>query len=155
VSRSCTPGTSVHRLRPNNLDTTGSSDSKTAKEPYTPYQGWPQHSWLDRGHLSKKTILRRESHHTRPESFPGAERWLWLPSSEGAVPCGAHPVGHNNKHCTSSTQKVSEHQTPKPFKSGLRGFSPSTRLDDMIPPRDSNLLHQGKANRLRSFHGTR
>jgi hypothetical protein len=27
----------------------GSSSSKMAREPYTPYQGWPHHSWLARG----------------------------------------------------------------------------------------------------------
>jgi hypothetical protein len=65
---------------------------------------------------------------------------------------GPHLVGCNNKHHTSSTQKVLKHRTPKPFKSGLRGFSPSTRMDNTVPHGDSNLHHQGKANRLRSFH---
>jgi hypothetical protein len=65
---------------------------------------------------------------------------------------GPHSVGHNNKLHVSSAQKVPKHQTPKPFKSGLRGFSPSTCKDNTIPPRDTNLLHQGKANYLRSIN---
>jgi hypothetical protein len=32
-----------------------------------------------------------------------------------------------------SAQKVLEHRTPKPFKSRLRGFSPSVCMDDMTP----------------------
>jgi hypothetical protein len=47
-------GTMDHRLRLNNLETTGSFSSKTASEPYTPYQRRPYHSWLEEGHLSKK-----------------------------------------------------------------------------------------------------
>jgi hypothetical protein len=46
---SCTTGSMGRRLRPNNIDTTGSSSSKMAGEPYTLYQGRPNHSWLERG----------------------------------------------------------------------------------------------------------
>jgi hypothetical protein len=49
VSGSCTPSTADHQLQLNNLDATGSSSSKMARESYTPYQGCSHHSWLERG----------------------------------------------------------------------------------------------------------
>jgi hypothetical protein len=44
LSGSCTPGTVGHRLRPKNLDMTGSLELHTAGEPSTSYRIRPHHS---------------------------------------------------------------------------------------------------------------
>jgi hypothetical protein len=154
VSGSCTPGTVGHWLWPNNLDMTGSSSCKMVGN-YTPRtRDGPTTPCYRGATYLKRTKLRSESHHMRP----GASRVL--SDSRGCQAlkesrhAGPHPIGHNNKHHVSSAQKVPEHRTPKPFKSGLSGFSSSRRMDDTIPPGDSNLLHHGKANCLMSFHTT-
>jgi hypothetical protein len=89
----------------------------------------------------KRTKLRSESHHMRSGASWVLSDGRGCRASKEPHHAGPHPAGRNNKHHASSAQKVLEHRTPKPFKSGLRWFSPSTRMDDTIPPRDSNLLH--------------
>jgi hypothetical protein len=72
----------------------------------------------------KRTKLRSGSHHMRSGGFPGAERWPWLPTLKELRHAGPHPVGCSNNYHASFAQKVPEHQTLKPFKSGLRDFLP-------------------------------
>jgi hypothetical protein len=62
---------------------------------------------------------------------------------------GAHLAGRNDKHRMPLAQKVPEHWTLRFFKSVLKGFSPYTRM------KDSNLVHQNKANRLKSLRSLR
>jgi hypothetical protein len=52
-------------------------------------------------------------------------------------------------------QKVPEHRTPKPFKSELKRLLPFHMHEQHDFPEDSNLLHQRKANHLRSLHTLR
>jgi hypothetical protein len=68
-------------------------------------------------------------------------------------PCrvGPHLEGQNDKHHMPSTQTVPKHRTPKPFKSRLWGLLPFHTRERHDPPKDPNLLHQSKANHLRSW----
>jgi hypothetical protein len=58
VLGSCTPGTVGRRLRPINLDTTGSHQQQMVGKPHTLYQIRPHHSWL-KGRTYLKRIRSR------------------------------------------------------------------------------------------------
>jgi hypothetical protein len=46
---------------------------------------------------------------------------------------GAHLAGINDKHRVPPTEKVPEHWTPRLLKSVVKGFSPSTRMNNTSP----------------------
>jgi hypothetical protein len=136
LSGSCTSDTAGHRLRPNNLDVTRLPQQPNNRSQVPSTRDGP--TALDQE--ARRPLIQRRSlgrWATGPEKLLGTKQLTKILCLEEAIPGGAHPEALGF------------------ITSGLRDLSPSPARKLYARLGDSNLLHQGKAHRLRNrqVHG--